>query len=116
RDLVDRLLEEVERQALGLHQRLVLLDEARLRLGQDALEVIARERLQLDADGEATLQLGKKVGGLREVKGARGDEKDVVGLDRAVLGRNRRALDQRQEVALHALAADIGADALAARA
>ena len=33
----------------------------------------------------------------------------------AVLGRDRGALDQRQQVALHALAADIAADALGAR-
>ena len=32
------------------------------------------------------------------------DEQDVVGLDRSVLGRDRGALDERQEVALHALA------------
>ena len=33
----------------------------------------------------------------------------MVGLDRAVLGGNGRAFDQRQQIALHALAADIGA-------
>ncbi len=36
----------------------------------------------------------------------RADEQDVVGLHRAVLGGDRSALDQRQQVALHALAAD----------
>jgi hypothetical protein len=50
------------------------------------------------------------------VEGAAGDEQDVVGLDGAVLGRDRRALDQRQQVALHALAADVGADSALARA
>ena len=43
----------------------------------------------------------------------------MVGLDWAVLGGNRRAFDERQEVALHALAADVGATAaraVAARA
>ena len=45
---------------------------------------------------------------------ARRDEEDVVGGDGAVLGRDRRALDQRQEVALHALAADLGAAPLGA--
>ena len=44
---------------------------------------------------------------------ARRDEQDVVGLDRPVLGRDRGALDQRQQVALHALARDVGADAVA---
>src|SRR5665213_2556810 len=47
---------------------------------------------------------------------ARGDEQYVIGLDRAVLGRDRRALDQRQEIALHALAADVAHHALAAAA
>src|SRR5437762_7276966 len=41
----------------------------------------------------------------------------MIGLDRPVLGRDLRSLDQRQQIALHALAADIGpADALAAPA
>ena len=108
----------VERQALGRHQRHVLLDEARLRLGQDAAEVLARQRLQLDADRQAALQLRQQVGGLGHVERARGDEQDVVGLHRPVLGRHRRAFDQRQQVALHALARNVGADApaLAARA
>ena len=47
---------------------------------------------------------------------ARGDEQNVVGLDRPVFGADGRALDQRQEIALNAFAADIGADALRARA
>jgi hypothetical protein len=46
------------------------------------------------------------------VEGAGGDEQDVVGLDHAVLGGHRAALHQRQQVALHALARDIGAAAL----
>ncbi len=48
------------------------------------------------------------------MEGARGDEEDMVGLHRPVLGRHRGALDQRQQVALHAFAADIGALALGA--
>ena len=38
---------------------------------------------------------------------ARRDEQDMIGLHRAMLGRDRRALDQRQQIALHALARDI---------
>ena len=66
---------------------------------------------QLDPDREAALQFRQEVGRLRDVEGAGGDEQDVVGLDRAVLGRDRRALDQGQEVALHALARHVAADA-----
>jgi hypothetical protein len=43
------------------------------------------------------------------VESAAGDEQDMVGLHRPVFGGNRGALDQRQQIALHALAADIGA-------
>src|SRR5437016_4571767 len=44
------------------------------------------------------------------------DKQDVVGLDRAVLGRDRGAFDQRQQVALHAFARDIAAAAAVAHA
>src|SRR5580692_2884723 len=50
------------------------------------------------------------------MEGARGDEQDVIGLHRAVLGGDRGALDQRQQIALHAFARHVGADAAFARA
>src|SRR3712207_8407979 len=37
------------------------------------------------------------------------DEQDVVRLHRSVLGRNGRPLDERQQIALHALAGDVAA-------
>jgi len=40
------------------------------RLGQDALEIVARERLQLDANGKPALQLGQKIRGLGGVERA----------------------------------------------
>ena len=72
------------------------------------------KRLELDADGQAALQLGNQVRGLGHVKCARCDEQHVIGLDRAVLGVDRAALDQRQQVALHALARHVGAGGLLA--
>ena len=87
----------------------VLLDQRVLRLGQDADEVVLAERLELDADREAALQLGDQVGRLRHVERAGGDEQDVIGAHHAVLGVDGRAFDDRQDVALHALAADVGA-------
>ena len=48
------------------------------------------------------------------MEGAGGDEQDVVGLDHAQLGVDRAALDQRQQVALHALAGHVGAADVAA--
>ena len=50
------------------------------------------------------------------MESARGNEQDVIGLHRPVLGRDRRAFDQRQEIALHALARDVGAAASSPRA
>ena len=47
---------------------------------------------------------------------ARGDEQHVVGLDHAVLGADGAALDQRQEVPLHALARHVRAHGLGAAA
>src|SRR3546814_4799639 len=44
--------------------------------------------------------------GLGDVEGTRCDEQDVVGLHRPVFGRDGGALDQRQQVALDAFAAD----------
>src|SRR6478735_3412863 len=38
------------------------------------------------------------------MKGAAGDEQDMVGLQRTVFGRDRRPFDQRKKVALHAFA------------
>src|SRR5581483_5551656 len=70
-DLLDRVGVEIEFDPFGVEQRLVLLDEARFRLDQDALQVAAVERLQFDADRQPALQFGQEVGGFREVKGAR---------------------------------------------
>ena len=69
-------------------------------------EVLLGQRLQLDADRQAALQLGQHVARLGEVERARADEQHVVGLHRAVLGGDGGAFDQRQQVALHAFAAD----------
>ena len=109
RDGVDRIRRELERHALGLHQRHVLLDQRGLGLGQDPAEIVARERAQLDPDRQPALQLRQQVRRLREMERARGDEQDVVGLHRSMLGRDRGALDQREEIALHALARHVGA-------
>ncbi len=66
-------------------------------------------------DREPALELGDQVRRLGNMERARGDEQDVVGLDRAVLGRDRGPFHDRQEVALHALAGNVGAVCFAAR-
>src|SRR3712207_7071047 len=50
-------------------------DQAGFGLDQDAGEVVAAERLELDPDRQAALQLGQQVGWLAEVEGAAGDER-----------------------------------------
>ena len=109
RDLGDAVGGEVELRPLGLDERGVLLGERVLRLRHDADEVLLGERLELDANREAPLQLRDQIARLGHVEGAGGDEEDVVGLHHAVLRLHVRAFDDRQEVALHAFARDVGA-------
>ncbi len=71
------------------------------RLGEDAAEILARQGLQFDADRQAALQFRQQVRRLRDVECARGNEQNVVGFHGPVLGRDRRALDQGQQIALH---------------
>src|ERR1700750_298748 len=52
--------------------------------------------------GRGALQFRQQVRGLCDVECAGRNEQDVVGLDRAVLGRDGGALDQRQQIALDA--------------
>ena len=100
---------ELELHAFGFEQRAVLRAQRRIRLGQDANEVLDLERIELDADRKAALQLGNQVRRLRHVERAGGDEQDVIGLHHAVLGADGAAFDQRQQVALHAFARHVGA-------
>ena len=61
RDVGDRgdgVVGEAEVDALGRQQRDVLLEQRVRGLGEDADEVVARQRLELDADREAALELG----------------------------------------------------------
>ena len=66
------------------------------------------ERFELDPNRKTALQLRDQVRRFRHVERARGDEQDVIGPDHAVFRIHRRSLDDRQDVALHALAADVG--------
>ncbi len=106
---------KVKRHAFGCKQRLVLFDQRVLRLGEDRFEVLGGQRIELDANRKAPLQFGNQVRGLADVKRAGRDEQHVVGFDGAVLGVDRAALDDRQDVALHALARNVGAAARASR-
>ena len=96
-------------------QSAVLLGQARPGRREDADEILLGQRLQLDPDRQPPLKLGQQIGGLGDVERARGDEQDMVGLQRPIFGRDRRPLDQRQQVALDALAADRSAADVADR-
>src|SRR3546814_15051126 len=58
---------------------------------------------------QAALAFRNQIRRLGKVKRTGRDEQHVVGLDRAVLGADGAALDQRQQIALHAFARDIRA-------
>eukprot|EP00982_Pelagococcus_subviridis_P013425 31251-Pelagococcus_subviridis.AAC.6 len=74
RDVRDRGVRERQVHALGLEQRLLLLDHVRLRLGEDAEEVLFREALEFHLDRQAALELREHVRGLALMKRAARDE------------------------------------------
>ena len=102
---------EDEFDAVSPQKGLVLPQEGGAGLPEDAYEVVAGEVVELDADGEAALELGHEVGRLGAVEGSGGDEEDMVGGDGAVLGVDGGPLDDREQVALNALTGDVGAGA-----
>ena len=71
-------------------------------------EILDRERLQLDTNREAALQLGNQIARLRNVERARGDEQNVVGPHHAVARVDGGSFHDRQNVALHAFAGNVG--------
>ena len=94
-EALHRVRRERECHPLGRQQLHVLRGQRGLRLGEDAHEIVLAQRAQLDTDREAALHLRDQVGRLRQVERAAGDEQDVVGLHRAVLGADGGTLDQR---------------------
>jgi len=109
RDFGERVVGEAEPQPLGAEQGDVLLDQGVPGLPQDADEIVLPEGRELHPDGEASLELRDEVGRFGYVKSARGDEEDVIGPDHAVARADGRSLDEGEDVALHPLAADVGA-------
>ena len=75
-------------------------------------EVVPVEGLEFDAIRQSSLKLRQQVRRLGEMEGARTDEENVIGLHGSMLGGDRRPLDERQQIALHPFAGDIGADPL----
>ena len=56
-DTLDAIFRELDIDAFGGHQRFILHGDGRVRLGQDALEVVGGQRFQLNANRQTTLQL-----------------------------------------------------------
>src|SRR5665213_4267110 len=71
---VDGVFAEGEGDALGGEQCLVLAYQVRLRLGEDAPQIVAGERLEFDPYRQAALEFGKKIRRLGDMESARGDE------------------------------------------
>src|SRR6266702_1559759 len=73
-------------------QSLVLAGEAGVGRREDSLEILHRKRIQLDANGEAPLQLRNEVGRFGKMERAARDEEYMVGFHHSVLGGNGGAL------------------------
>src|ERR1044072_933118 len=106
---IDRVWLELELDSFGFHQCLVLPDERVLGLDQDALEIIDGQRLELDANREASLKFRNQIRRLGNVKGAGGNEKNMVRAHHSVTRVDRGAFDNGQNVALHAFARNVRA-------
>ncbi len=111
---VDRGGSELEGDPLGRQEGLVLSDQGGAGLAENSDEIVAGQVLELDPDRKPSLEFGHQVRRLAAVEGTGGDEEDVVGLDRTIFGGDGRPLDDRQEVALNALARDVGSATAAA--
>ena len=95
---------ELERRTLGFDERGILLRQCVLRLGHDAHEIRLSERLELDANRKSSLQLRNEIARLGDVERTGRDEENVVRLHHSVLGLHVGAFDDREEIALNALA------------
>ena len=83
------------------------LIRAVLRFRQDADKIVDGQRLQFDTNRKSALQFGNQVGRLADMKRTGGNEQNVVGTNHAVASVHRGAFHDRQNVALHAFAADV---------
>src|SRR5579872_6336285 len=107
-DFFECFFGELQFYAFGFEQRRVLLDQRRLGLSENTDEIFHGERLQFHANGKTPLQLGNQVAGFGDVKSSGGDEQNVVGANHAVAAVYSRAFNDRQNVALHTFAGNIG--------
>ena len=64
---MDGLVAKFQLYALCGQQGRILADQRILRLGQDAVEFLLAQGLQIDPEGKAALQLRREVGGLAQM-------------------------------------------------
>ena len=83
----DAVLGEVDHHLLGPHQGGILQGQGVVGFGQDADEILFGQGAQLDPDRQATLEFWQQVRRFGDVERTRGDEQDMIGFDRPVLGR-----------------------------
>src|SRR3546814_8966849 len=68
RDACDRIVGEVQRHAFGAEQCHILFGKTGLRLAENTHKILFGERAELNADGEAALELGEQVARLGDVE------------------------------------------------
>src|SRR6185503_19085385 len=107
RETPDAVGLEADLDILGGEQRLVLTREAGVGCSENSLEILDRQRIELDPDRKAPLELRYQVRRLGKVERAARDEEYVIRLHHSVLRGNGRPLHERQQVPLHTLARDV---------
>ena len=91
----------------GRTTRRILSGQCIVGFRQNPNKVLFRQRPQLHPNGQPPLQLGQQIARLGDVERARGDKQDMVGFHRSMFGGNRCPFNQRQQIPLHTLTADI---------
>src|SRR6185503_17076877 len=96
RNGVNGRFREFDVYAFGAEQSFILACERVLGVCQYSLEILDRERLQLDADRETPLKFGYEVRRLGNVKRASGYEQYVISLDHSITRIDGGSFDYRQ--------------------
>ncbi len=93
---------------IHFQQGTVLQGQRIVRLGQDLFEIFLGQALQLHPYRETPLQFRNQVADLGYMEGTSCNKEHKVRLNRAILGVDRAALHNGQDVTLNAFPADIG--------
>ncbi len=94
--------------AVGGEQIAVLARERGLGFGEDAEEILLREFVEFHANGKAALEFGHEIARATFVEGTGGNEQNVVRFHLSIACLDRGSLDDGEEIALDALARNVG--------